>query len=100
MRIADDMQNASRMRSVRTRLQGGPALGPQDLGGHLGGDHGPAGNLKLRGESELSLTGESSPSSAVLGLIDDGIVPALVDSFLLSRNLNDYRSSEHNVEQL
>jgi hypothetical protein len=47
------------------------------------------------------MIGGAFPLSAVLHLIDDCIVPALVTEFLRSRvNLPDSTDSAHNVDQL
>jgi hypothetical protein len=56
---------------------------------------------KLRVEPELSMTGEPFPLGAVLQLIDNCIVPALVDYFLQTRtDLPGLCHSAHNVDQL
>jgi hypothetical protein len=56
---------------------------------------------RLRPEPKLEIATETFSKELVLQLVDDCIVPALVDEFLRRRmNLPDLSGREHNVDQL
>ena len=55
---------------------------------------------RVRKESKLEVAGSAFPQHAVLRLVDDWIVPALVEQFLRGRrNLPEAVRTEHNVGQ-
>jgi hypothetical protein len=101
MRIADEVPVDSRMVLNQPRRRRGRAFGRQTSASPPGGDHGTAEGIKFPIETGLSFNGEPFPSGAVLRLIDDCIVPALVDCFLQNRaDLSGRAHTAHNVDRL